>query len=85
MIIGTFLFYFVLFMVVFSLPNLRNGNKSKIRMKYFAIPALCSVGVVFFSVIKVYFVYKLLVLVFVLVTGLFSYWQWGKEIQRWWS
>ena len=85
MIIGTFLFYFILFMVVFSFPNLRNIGKSTSLFKFLAIPALFGVGMVFLSVIKVYFVYKLLALVFVLVTGLLSYWQWGRQIQRWWN
>jgi len=87
MIIGTFIFYFVLFIVVFSFPGLRNKEKSNSNtlFKFLAIPALFGVGMVFLSVIKVYFVYKLLVLVFVLVTGLLSYWQWGEQIRRWWN
>jgi len=84
MIIGTFIFYFVLFLVVFS-PSLRNIEKSNTLFKFLAIPALLGMGMVFLSVIKVYFVYKLLALVFVLVTGLLSYWQWGEQIRRWWN
>lgn len=85
MIIGTFIFYFILFIVVFSLPGSRNLKKSNTLFKFLAIPALFGVVMVFLSVIKVYFVYKLLVLVFVLVTGLLSYWQWGEQIRRWWN
>ncbi len=85
MIIGTFIFYFVLFIVVFSFPGLRNKEKSNTLFKFLAIPALFGVGMVFLSVIKVYFVYKLLVIVFVLVTGLLSYWQWGGQIRRRWK
>ncbi len=84
MIIGTFVFYFVLFIVVFSYPGLRNKQKSNMLVKFLAIPALFGVIMVFLSVIKVYFVYKLLALVFILVTGLLSYWQWGEQIRRWW-
>jgi len=87
MIMGTFIFYFVLFIVVFSIPGLRNAEKtekSKTLYKLLAVPALFGVGMAFLSVIKVYFVYKLLVVVFVLVTGLLSYWQWGQQIRRWW-
>lgn len=85
MIIGTFIFYFVLFIVVFSFPGSRNKEKSNTLFKFLAIPALFGVGMVFLSVIKVYFVYKLLVIVFVLVTGLLSYWQWGGQIRRRWK
>lgn len=85
MIIGTFLVYFVLFIVVFSIPGLRNEEKTNTLFKFLAIPALFGVGMVFLSVIKVYFVYKLFALVFVLVTGLLSYWQWGKQFRRWWK
>ena len=85
MIIGTFIFYFILFIVVFSLPGSRNLKKSNTLFKFMAIPALFSLAMVFLSVIKVYFVYKLLALVFVLVTGLLSYWQWGKQIRSWWN
>ena len=84
MIMGTFLFYFILFIVFFSLPGLRN-KKSKTPFKFLAIPALLGLGMAFLSVIKVYFIYKLLGLVFVLVTGLLSYWQWGQQIRRWWN
>lgn len=85
MIIGTFIFYFVFFLVVFSFPGFRKMKKSNTVLKFLAIPALFSVGMVFLSVIKVYFVYKLLVIVFVLVTGLLSYWQWREQIRRWWN
>lgn len=85
MIIGTFIFYFVLFIFVFSFPGLRDKEKSNTLFKFLAIPALFGVGMVFLSVIKLYFVYKLLVLVFVLVTGLLSYWQWGEQIRRRWN
>jgi hypothetical protein len=67
------------------LPGSRNLKKSHTLFKFLAIPALFGVGMVFLSVIKVYFVYKILALVFVLVTGLLSYWQWGEQIRRWWN
>ncbi len=85
MIIGTFIFYFVLFIVVFSIPGIRNSEKSNTIVKFLAIPAIFGIGMAFLSVVKVYFVYKLLAIVFVLVTGLLSYWQWGEQIRRWWN
>ncbi|HZK85688.1 MAG TPA: hypothetical protein VFC58_13695 [Desulfosporosinus sp.] len=85
MIIGAFIFYFVLFIVVFSIPGRRNKEKSNTIVKFLAIPALFGVVMVFLSVIKVYFIYKLLGLVFIMVTGLLSYWQWGQKIRCWWN
>ena len=85
MIIGFFIFYFVLFIVFFSLPGFRNNQTSNKLFKFLAIPALFGVVMAFLSVIKVYFVYKLLALVFFVGTGFLSYWQWGQQIRRWWT
>ena len=85
MIIGTFIFYFVLFIVVISYPGLRNKDKPNTLFKFLIIPALFGVLMVFLSVVKVYFIYKLLALLFIAVTGLLSYWQWGKQIRCWWN
>lgn len=82
MVIGSFIFYFLIFLVLFSFSGF-SEKKSNI-IKFLAIPALLSTGIVFLSVIKLYFVYKILILVFVFVTGLLSYWQWGEQIRRWW-
>lgn len=84
MIFENFIVYFLLFIVVFSYPNLKN-NKSRSIVKFLAIPALLGVGMVFLTIMKVYFVYKFLVLVFVLITSLLTYWQWGDQIRRWWK
>ncbi len=85
MIIATFIFYFVFFIIIFSFLGGRNVEKSNSLFKFLVIPALFGVGMAFLSVIKVYFVYKLLALAAVLVTGLLSYWQWGEQIHRWWN
>ena len=84
MMFENFIVYFLLFIVVFSYPALKN-NKSRSLFKLLSIPALLGVGMVFLTVMKVYFVYKFLVLVFVLVTSLLTYWQWGDQIRRWWK
>jgi len=85
MIIGTFIVYFILFMVTFSYPRLGNKEKSNTVFKLMAVPALLAVTLVFLTAIKVFFVYKFLVLLFVLGTFLLSYWQWGDQICRWWK
>lgn len=85
MVIGTFIFYFLLFIFIFSYPGVRNKEKSNTMFKLFAIPALLGAVMAFLSVIRVYFIYKFLVLLFVIITFLLSYWQWGDKIRRFWK
>ena len=84
MIIGTFVFYFLLFIIIFSYPGARNKEKSSTVFRLLAIPAILGVIITLFTVIKVYFVYKLLLLLFGFVTLLLTYWQWGDQIRHWW-
>lgn len=85
MIIGTFLFYFILFAVIFSYPGFRDKKNPSSIFKLLTIPALLGLGMVFLTVIKVYFVYKILAALVVLVTFVLSYWQWGEQIRKWWK
>jgi hypothetical protein len=83
MIIGTFLVYFLLFMFIFSYPSSRSKEKSSTVLKLLAIPAILGIIVTIFSVIKVFFIYKLLLLLFAFVTLILTYWQWGEQFRRW--
>lgn len=84
MIIETFLVYYLLFTIIFSLPGLKKKERSSTVLNFLAIPAILGIVVIILSVIKVYFIYKLFLLLFGLVTLLLTYWQWGKRIKRWW-
>jgi len=84
MIGETFIVYFIIFLIVFSGPKFRKKEKLQVS-KLFVIPALLAGVMVLLTIIKVYFIYKLLVLLFVLVTVLLSYRQWGKQIRRLWK
>ncbi|MDI6878788.1 MAG: hypothetical protein QMC95_01180 [Desulfitobacteriaceae bacterium] len=77
MLIGTFLFYFILFVFIFSSPKLRNRFKSKGLLIMFAVPAILGLIMAFLTVLKVYFIYKLLVLLFAAVTFYLTYLEWG--------
>ncbi len=82
MIIGTFIFYLFLFVFVFSSPEKlrrRDGRFSRL----FVVPALIALLMTFLTVIKVFFIYKILLLLFGGFTLLMSYWQWGDKIKRW--
>lgn len=85
MIFGTFIFYFLLFAVIFSYPGFRNKENSSSIFKLLSIPALLGLGMVFLTVIKVYFVYKILAILAILVTFVLTYWQWGEQIRKWWK
>ena len=85
MIIGTFVFYFILFIIFFSYPSLNKKERPNSYLKLLSIPALLGLVMVFLTVIKVYFVYKILALLFVVVMFLLTYWQWGAQIRRLWK
>ena len=85
MIIGIFIFYFILFVVIFSFPGFKSKENSTTSIyKMLTIPALLGLGMVFLTVIKVYFIYKILALLVIFVTFVLSYWQWGEQIRRLW-
>ncbi|AET68832.1 hypothetical protein Desor_3334 [Desulfosporosinus orientis DSM 765] len=83
MIIGTFLFYFILFAVIFTYPGFRSSN-SNAKYKLLLIPALFGLVMVFLTVIKVFIIYKILALFVMLLTLGLSYWQWGEQIRKFW-
>lgn len=82
MLIGTFLFYFIFFVFIFSSPKLKNRFKSKGLVVVFVVPAILGLIMVFLTVLKVYFIYKLLALLFAAVTFYLSYLEWGKRFKR---
>ena len=84
MIIVTFVAYFVIFIVLFSGPKYKKDKNLQIS-KLIAIPALLAISMAFLTVIKVFFIYKIMILIFALVTTLLSYWQWGEQIRHWWK
>ncbi|NMA69527.1 MAG: hypothetical protein GX958_08935 [Desulfitobacterium sp.] len=82
MIIGTFLFYFFLFIFVFSSPK-KLRNREKGSWKFLVFPAIFALVLAMLTVIKVFFIYKILLLLFVAITTLFTYWQYGAQIKSW--
>lgn len=84
MIFGTFIVYVLIFGLVLSYPALTNKDRSSSIIKLLVVPVLLGAVLVFLTVIKVYFLYKFVIILFLLVTILLSYWQWGESIRRWW-
>lgn len=81
MLIGTFLFYFILFVFIFSSPKLRNRFKSKGLLIIFVVPAILGLIMAFLTVLKVYFIYKLLALLFAGATFYLTYLEWGNRFK----
>lgn len=85
MIIEKFLVYFLLFIAIFSYPGLKNKEKPTSIFKFFSIPVFLGIVMVLLTAIKIYFVYKFLLLLVITVMFLLSYWQWGKRFRRFWK
>lgn len=84
MIIGVFLFYFLLFVFLFSSPEKLRKKDRRVK-RLFALPALVALIMSLLTVLKVYFIYKIFLLLFVGFTLLLSYLQWGVQFKRWWK
>lgn len=78
---GIFIFYFVLFFLFFISAR-KKGEK--INYKFvLIIPALLALFIFLLSVVKIYFIYKIILILITGVLLLFTYWQWGASIRNW--
>ncbi|WP_407308755.1 hypothetical protein [Desulfosporosinus sp. SB140] len=84
MILGTFIVYVLIFGLIISYPGLASKDRSSSVVKLLAAPVLLGAVLSFLTVIRIYFIYKFFILLFIAVTFLLSYWQWGSKIRRWW-
>ena len=82
MIIGTFLFYFILFLFVFSSPE-KLKQRDKRWTKILVLPAVFASILAFLTVIKVFFIYKIILIIILGLTTLLTYWQYGARIKSW--
>lgn len=82
MIIGAFLFYLFLSLFVFSSPEKLRQKDGRFS-RFIVLPALIALLLTFLTVIKVFFIYKIILLLFGGFTLLLSYWQWGDKLKRW--
>jgi hypothetical protein len=81
MAIGIFLFYFLIFVFLF-LGSRKKGEKFNYKT-LLLIPAILALIMVLLSVIKIYFIYKILLIIFAAALFLLTYWHWGERIRRW--
>lgn len=82
MSITTFLFYFIVFIFVFSSPSLHKRFKGRGLLLVVGIPAVLALVMMVLTIIKVYVIYKLWILVFAGVTVYLSYLEWGRAGRR---
>lgn len=78
-----FIFYFCLF-AVFFLFSRKQGEKFNYKI-ILIIPAVLAFLLFLLSVVKIYFIYKLAILLAMIGLSLLTYWQWGKQIRRWFN
>jgi len=76
-----FAFYFIVFMLFFLFSK-RKGDKINYKTIFF-IPAGLALLIFVLSVVKIYFIYKIILLIIAIVMGYLSYWQWGNSIRNW--
>lgn len=81
--IGIFVFYFVIFVFLF-LTSRKKGEKFNYK-KILIIPAILALLIFLLSVIKIYFIYKIFLILGAAVLFLLTYWQWGELIKKWFN
>jgi glucan phosphoethanolaminetransferase (alkaline phosphatase superfamily) len=79
--IGIFLFYFIIFVLFFVLSR-KKGEPLNYKF-ILVIPAILAFFLFLFSVIKIYFIYKILLVLAALVLFILTYWHWGAGIRKW--
>ncbi|AFM41970.1 hypothetical protein Desaci_3063 [Desulfosporosinus acidiphilus SJ4] len=79
----SFIAYVLIFALLLSYPSYKNKERSGSVIKLLVIPVLLGAILVFLKMIRVYFVYKFLIILFIALTLLLSYWQWGGPMRRW--
>ncbi|WP_088227875.1 hypothetical protein [Desulfosporosinus sp. FKB] len=84
MIFGSFIVYVIIFALLLSFPSFRNKERSSSVIKLLVVPIFLGALLVILKVIKVYFIYKFLIVLFIGILLLLSYWQWGEQFSRWW-
>lgn len=78
-----FLFYFALFLVIFSGSFKEWKSKKGKILRIFFFPAIFGLFIAFLTVLKFYFIYKIALLVLVFITSVMSYRRYGDSLKRW--
>ncbi|NLI93667.1 MAG: hypothetical protein GX434_16190 [Peptococcaceae bacterium] len=76
-----FVFYFGIFVILF-LSGRKKGEKTNLKF-VFIIPAVLALLIFFLSVVKIYFIYKIFLILITGVLFLMTYWHYGETIRKW--
>ena len=76
-----FIFYFFLFLIFFVFSR-KKGEKINYKV-IFVIPALLAFFIFVLSVVKIYFMYKILLILIGIGLFVLTYWHWGASIRKW--
>lgn len=74
--------YFIIFVLIFSSPKLKNKTSRQKAFYLFGLPLALAMIFAVLSVVKVYFAYKIILLLIVAIVGLLTFWQFGGKFRR---
>lgn len=77
-----FLIYFGIFVLIFWLNRSKEEGKRINYKKMFIIPAILAFFVFLLSVVKIFIIYKILLIIIALIVFILTYWQWGDRIRK---
>lgn len=80
--IGTFLLYYLLFFVIITVPALNKQITKNKLFKVLLLPLVFATILAFLAVVRIYFIYKLLILVIFLILIAIAYWKLRKRIHN---
>ena len=80
--IVAFVIYFIIFILVFSTPKMKDKNSRQRAFYLFGLPLALAVIFAILSVVKIYFIYKIFILLIVIGMGLLTFWQFGGKLRN---
>ena len=75
-----FVIYFVIFILIFASPKLKDKSSKQRAFYLFGLPL--ALAFAFLSVVKVYFAYKIIILLIFVIVGILSFWQFGGKFRN---
>ncbi len=77
-----FVIYFVIFILIFASPKLKDKSSKQRAFYLFGLPLALAIVFAFLSVVKVYFAYKIIILLIFVIVGILSFWQFGGKFRN---
>ena len=77
-----FVLYFIMFILIFSTPKLKNKSSRQRAFYLFGLPLALAILFAVLSVVKIYFIYKIFILLIIVGVGLLTFWQFGGKLRN---